>query len=177
MRRFRRRVRTLAWTGNLWLSRGVPYEIERKFLVTSDAWKHGVKPIRITQGYLSRVNERVVRVRLAAGKGWLTVKGKSHGPRRREYEYEIPHAHAAEMLDQLCERPLLDKLRYEVRVGELIWDVDEFLGENAGLVVAEVELAHDNQLPSLPEWIGAEVTDDSRYANNHLAVHPFSTWK
>jgi len=167
----------LACLGVLWLLWRVPYEIERKFLVTSDEWKRGSKPIRITQGYHSRVNERVVRVRLAAGKGWITVKGKSHGPRRREYEYEIPHVHAAEMLDQLCERPLLDKLRYEVRVGESLWEVDEFLGENAGLVVAEVELAYDEQPPSLPEWIGAEVTDDPRYANNHLATHPFSSWK
>jgi adenylate cyclase len=155
----------------------VPYEIERKFLVTSEAWKHGVKPIRVTQGYLSRVNERVVRVRLAGGKGWITVKGKSHGPRRREYEYAIPHTHAAEMLDQLCERPLLDKLRYEVRHGDLLWEIDEFLGENAGLVVAEVELANADQVPALPEWIGAEVTDDPRYANSQLVSHPFSTWK
>jgi adenylate cyclase len=177
MRRFPIRAWRLDWRSVLWLPRRVPYEIERKFLVTSDAWKQGVKPIRITQGYLSRVNERVVRVRLTAGKGWLTVKGKSHGPRRREYEYEIPHAHAAEMLDQLCERPLLDKLRYEVRSGDVLWEVDEFLGENAGLVVAEVELPNDEPLSSLPEWVGAEVTDDPRYSNNHLVAHPFSTWK
>ena len=122
----------------MWRTFGVPREIERKFLVRSDAWKQGGKPTRITQGYLSRVNERVVRVRLAGGKGWITVKGKSHGPRRKEFEYEIPPAHAAEMLDQLCERPLLDKLRYRIPVGDMVWEVDEFLGENAGLVVAEV---------------------------------------
>jgi adenylate cyclase len=161
----------------LWERCRVPYEIERKFLVTSEAWKQGVKPVRVTQGYLSRVNERVVRVRLAGGKGWITVKGKSHGPRRREYEYEIPHAHAAEMLDQLCERPLLDKLRYKVPSCDVVWEVDEFLGENAGLVVAEVELSQDEELSCLPEWIGAEVTDDPRYANSHLVAHPFSTWK
>jgi adenylate cyclase len=151
----------------------VPHEIERKFLVRSDAWKENAKPVRITQGYLSRVNERVVRVRLAGGKGWITIKGKSHGPRRREYEYEIPAGHAAEMLDQLCERPLLDKLRYRVDVKGVTWEIDEFLGENAGLVVAEVELKKDTALVPLPDWIGAEVTDDSRY--NHLVSHPFST--
>lgn len=154
----------------------VPVEIERKFLVTSDAWKQGVKPIRITQGYLSRVNERVVRVRLAGGKGWITVKGKARGPLRREYEYEIPAAHAAEMLDQLCERPLLDKLRYRIPSGDVTWEVDEFLGDNAGLVVAEVELTRDGHPIVLPSWVGAEVTDDFRYSNNHLVGHPFSTW-
>ncbi len=161
----------------MWRTFGVPREIERKFLVRSDAWKQGGKPTRITQGYLSRVNERVVRVRLAGGKGWITVKGKSHGPRRKEFEYEIPAAHAAEMLDQLCERPLLDKLRYRIPIGDVVWEVDEFLGENAGLVVAEVELARDGHPIALPDWIGAEVTDDPRYYNNHLVSHPFSTWK
>ncbi len=161
----------------MWRTFGVPREIERKFLVRSDAWKQGGKPTRITQGYLSRVNERVVRVRLAGGKGWITVKGKSHGPRRKEFEYEIPPAHAAEMLDQLCERPLLDKLRYRIPIGDVVWEVDEFLGENAGLVVAEVELARDGHPIALPDWVGAEVTDDPRYYNNHLVSHPFSTWK
>jgi adenylate cyclase len=155
----------------------VPREIERKFLVRSDAWKQGGRPARITQGYLSRVNERVVRVRLAGGKGWITVKGKSQGPRRKEFEYEIPPAHAAEMLDQLCERPLLDKLRYRIPIGDVTWEVDEFLGENAGLVVAEVELARDGHPIALPDWVGAEVTDDPRYYNNHLVSHPYSTWK
>lgn len=155
----------------------MPHEIERKFLVRSDAWKTGAKPVRVTQGYLSRVNERVVRVRLAGGKGWITVKGKSHGQRRREYEYEIPAAHAAEMLDQLCERPLIDKLRYRVDVKGVTWEVDEFLGDNTGLIIAEVELSRNGQPVPLPDWVGVEVTDDARYYNNHLASHPFSTWK
>lgn len=155
----------------------MPIEIERKFLVRNDSWKQGVKPTRITQGYLSRVNERVVRVRLAGGKGWLTVKGKARGPLRREYEYEIPPAHAAEMLDQLCERPLLDKLRHQIPMGDVTWEVDEFLGENAGLVIAEVELPKDGHPIALPEWVGEEVTNDSRYQNNHLAAHPYSAWK
>lgn len=156
----------------------MPREIERKFLVRSDAWKQAAgKPARITQGYLSRVNERVVRVRLAAGKGWVTVKGKPQGPRRKEFEYEIPPAHAAEMLDQLCERPLLDKLRYRIPIGDVVWEIDEFLGENGGLVIAEVELARDGHPIALPDWIGVEVTDDPRYYNNHLVSHPYSTWK
>ena len=169
--------RSLVIPGRACSNPAVPIEIERKFLVRNDAWKHGVKPVRITQGYLSRVNERVVRVRLSGGKGWLTVKGKARGPLRREYEYEIPSSHAAEMLDQLCERPLLDKLRYRIPQGDVTWEVDEFLGDNAGLVVAEVELTRGGHLISLPDWVGEEVTNDPRYHNNQLAAHPYSTWK
>jgi adenylate cyclase len=155
----------------------VPREIERRFLVQSDAWKQGGKPIRITQGYLSRVNERVVRVRLAGGKGSITIKGRAQGHRRKEFEYEIPAAHAAEMLDQVCERPILDKLRHHVSIAGIVWEVDEFLGENAGLVIAEVGLARNGQLIALPHWVGAEITDDSRYFNSQLVSHPYSTWK
>ena len=154
----------------------MPREIERKFLVRSDGWKQGGKPVRITQGYLSRTNERVVRVRLAGGKGSIAVKGKAQGPRRKEFEYEIPAAHAAEMLDQICERPLLDKLQHRVSVGGITWEVDEFLGENAGLIIAGVELARNGQPIALPEWIGAEITDDPHYYNNHLVSHPYTTW-
>ena len=155
----------------------MPREIERKLLVRSEAWKQVGKPVRITQGYLSRTNERVVRVRLAGGKGSIAVKGRAQGPRRKEFEYEIPAAHAAEMLDQICERPLLDKLRHRVSAAGISWAVDEFLGENAGLVIACVELARDGNPIALPDWIGAEITDDPRYNNNHLVSHPFSPWK
>ena len=154
----------------------MPREIDRKFLVRSDAWKQGGKPARITQGYLSRTNERIVRVRLAGGKGFIAVKGKAQGPRRKEFEYEIPAAHAAEMLDQICERPLLDKLRHRVTVDGIMWEVDEFLGENAGLVLAQVGLAHNVQPIALPDWVGTEVTNDPRYSNNHLVSHPYGTW-
>ena len=154
----------------------MPREFDRKFLVRSDAWKQGEKPIRITEGYLSRTNERVVRVRLAGGKGSIAVKGRAQGPRRKEFEYDIPPAHAAEMLDQICERPLLDKLRHRISVAGITWEIDEFLGENAGLVIAEVQLARNGQPIALPDWVGAEITDDPRYYNNQLVSRPYSTW-
>lgn len=151
-------------------------EIERKFLVRDDSWRnnHSGKPYR--QGYLSTVKERTVRVRTAGEKAFLTVKGVSSGAARSEYEYEIPTADANEMLDRLCERPLIEKTRYRIPYENLRWEVDEFAGENRGLIVAEVELKDENEHFARPPWVGREVTDDPRYYNVNLVAHPFSKW-
>lgn len=152
----------------------MPVEIERKFLVTGDAWRQG-KAIRIRQGYLSRHKERMVRVRLAGDKAYLAVKGMKSGAARAEYEYEIPVSHAQEML-KLCEGPIIDKMRYLLDWGGLTWEVDAFLGDNAGLIVAEVELDREDQPIELPEWVGEEVTHNPRYFNANLCAHPFCLW-
>jgi adenylate cyclase len=151
-------------------------EIERKFLVNGDSWRNQGKGKHYHQGYLSTVKERTVRVRVAGDKGFITVKGVNVGASRSEYEYEIPLADVNEILERLCERPLIVKTRYRIPFGGLTWEVDEFEEENRGLVTAEVELTDENQAVSLPEWIGAEVTGDPRYFNSNLVAHPFSKW-
>lgn len=151
-------------------------EIERKFLVKGDAWRKLGSGKRCRQGYLSTVKERTVRVRTIDDKGFITVKGITTGATRSEYEYEIPFSDASEMLDQLCERPLIEKTRYRIPWGALVWEVDEFEGENIGLITAEVELRDENQAVSLPDWIGPEVTRDPRYFNANLVAHPFCEW-
>ena len=153
-------------------------EIERKFLVTSDAYKEeSVKRTRITQGYLSSVPERTVRVRIKGDKGYITIKGGGNesGTSRYEWEKEIPVAEAEELL-QICEPGVIHKTRYEVNVGRFTFEVDEFYGENQGLVVAEVELLNENDRFDKPEWIGAEVTGDVRYYNSMLKKKPYTTW-
>ncbi len=152
-------------------------EIERKFLVRDAAWrKEAVAESTIRQGYLSVEPERTVRVRLADERGFFTVKGLSRGQARAEYEYPIPAQDAQEMLDRLCLRPLIEKIRYRVPHGGLMWEVDVFFGDNEGLVVAEVELTEEGQAVDLPAWAGREVTEDRRYYNASLIQHPFSTW-
>ncbi len=151
-------------------------EIERKFLVKGDSWRGQSNGKRYRQGYLSTVKERTVRVRVAGDKGFITVKGVNVGPTRSEYEYEIPLADVKEILDRLCERPPIEKTRYRIQFGGLTWEVDEFEGENRGLITAEVELTDENQEVSFPDWIGAEVTGDPRYFNSNLVAHPFSRW-
>ena len=152
------------------------FEIERKFLVTSDEWRALGAPVEMRQGYLARQPNCVVRVRAAGERGWLTVKGPSVGFTRREYEVEIPLAEALEMLDLLCVKPLIEKRRTRISAFGLIWEVDEFLGENLGLIVAEVELSSAEQAITLPAWMGAEVTADPRYYNSNLLIHPFQNW-
>jgi len=151
-------------------------EIERKFLVTGDAWRGQGPGTRYRQGYLSTDAERTVRVRTAGGTGFITVKGLTEGTARPEYEYEIPLADADELLDHLCLRPLVEKTRYRIPAGDVVWEVDEFDGANRGLVVAEVELRTEDQVVPLPDWIGAEVSGDPRYYNANLVARPFSTW-
>lgn len=151
-------------------------EIERKFLVTGDAWRSTARRSAFRQGYLSTLKERTVRVRVAGDQGFLTIKGITTGAARTEFEYRIPVDDAEAMLDELCERPLIEKTRHVVEHAGLTWEIDEFGGVNEGLIVAEVELRSEDQEVTLPEWVGAEVTDDSRYYNANLIAHPYSEW-
>ena len=151
-------------------------EIERKFLVTGDSWRTGSHGSLYRQGYLSTLKERVVRVRTFDKRGFLTVKGITTGISRPEYEYEIPFKDASEMLDTLCERPLIEKIRYRKEHRGMIWEIDMFLGDNEGLVLAEVELESRTQQFTFPSWIGEEVSEDPRYFNANLVKNPFKQW-
>ncbi|WP_294820667.1 CYTH domain-containing protein [uncultured Flavobacterium sp.] len=154
-------------------------ETERKFMVLSDAYRqdaHTQK--RITQGYLNSHPERTVRIRIKGDAGYLTIKGKSNdaGTSRMEWEKEISLTDAEQLLP-LCENGSIDKMRYEVKSGNHIFEIDEFFGENEGLVIAEVELADENEAFEKPHWLGIEVTGDERYYNAYLSNYPFNTWK
>ena len=151
-------------------------EIERKFLIVGDAWRKLAGGTSYRQGYLSTVKERTVRVRTIDDKGFMTIKGITVGATRTEYEYEIPAAEANEMLDNLCEQPIIEKKRYKIPQDSFTWEVDEFGGVNDGLIVAEIELEDENQEFGKPEWIGEEVTGDPRYFNSNLIAKPFSSW-
>ena len=151
-------------------------EIERKFLVRSDAWRADARSEPFRQGYLSTQPGRTARVRVAGTRGYITIKGERHGLTRLEFEYEIPVSDAEQMLDALCEKPLIEKTRHWVEHKSMVWEIDEFWGENAGLVVAEIELARADQQIELPDWVGEEVTEDARYYNSNLIKHPFKTW-
>ncbi|MBM9511781.1 CYTH domain-containing protein [Desulfogranum marinum] len=152
-------------------------EIERKFLLVGEAWKKLAQGVRYRQGYLSTSKESTVRVRTIENTGYLTVKGKSTGATRSEFEYEIPVEDANTMLDQLCAKPLIEKKRYKIEYEGFTWEVDEFFGENQGLVVAEIELESEDQPYTKPEWVGAEVTQDQRYFNSNLARNPYCRWE
>ena len=151
-------------------------EIERKFLVKDDTFKKLAKGTKYRQGYLSSTKERVVRVRTIDDKGFMTVKGITTGATRVEYEYEIPVQDADAMLDELCEKPIIEKNRYKIQKGNHVWEIDEFFGENQGLTVAEVELQSEDQPYEKPGWIGAEVTGDPKYFNSNLIQNPYKNW-
>ena len=151
-------------------------EIERKFLVAGAGRKGLAAGVRYRQGYLSRSGGPTVRVRIAGDEGFLTVKGAAHGLARAEFEYAIPVEDAAAMLDDLCEKTLVEKTRYRIPFGAHILEVDEFSGDNAGLVLAEVELRSADEEPDRPAWVGREVSSDPRYFNSNLAKRPFTTW-
>jgi len=153
-------------------------EIERKFLVKSDAFKaQAFKETRITQGFLNTHKDRTVRVRVKGDTGFLTVKGKSskNGLSRFEWEKEIPLKEAESLL-LLCEPTIIDKIRFEIRVVQHVFEVDEFFGDNFGLIVAEVELATEKEAFEKPDWLGEEVTGDVKYYNSLLSKHPYNTW-
>ena len=153
-------------------------EIERKFLTTSGMFKAvAFKQTRITQGYLSSVPNRTVRVRTKGNKGYLTIKGMSNesGLSRFEWEKEIPIKEAESLL-LLCEKGIIDKCRYEVKFGNHIFEVDEFYGENEGLILAEIELDSETETFEKPSWLGKEVTGDNRYYNSYLSQNPFGDW-
>jgi adenylate cyclase len=152
-------------------------EIERKFLVINDEYKSGAKGTYYRQGYISIDNRRVVRIRVAGKKAFLTFKSLISERSRSEYEYKIPVHDALELLDKLCLEPVIEKIRYEINYDNDRWIVDEFLAENAGLVVAEIELENENQKFSKPSWLGKEVSSDPRYLNANLVVNPYKHWK
>lgn len=154
----------------------MPEEIERKFLVIGDGWREKAVGTAYRQGFLSTEPERTVRVRLAGSRGSITIKGKTVGARRDEFEYEIPAEHAQQMLDALCKRPLIEKVRYRLAIGRHIWEIDVFEGDNAGLIVAEIELEREDEAFEKPDWAGEEVTEDSRYFNSSLVAAPYKTW-
>ena len=150
-------------------------EIERKFLVREDAWRTDNGTL-IRQGYLHNDVNGTVRVRTKGERAYFTIKGGMTGITRTEFEYEIPIYEANEILDELCQKPLIEKIRHELKLGEFIWEIDEFLGENAGLVVAEIELEDENQEFPRPDWLGDEVSQDARYLNANLVKIPYSQW-
>jgi adenylate cyclase len=150
-------------------------EIERKYLVTGTQWKEAATGTLYRQGYLNSQKERVVRARTMGEKAALTIKGITVGATRLEFEYEIPLDDCNQLLE-LCEQPLIEKTRYKVEHGGLIWEIDEFHGVNDGLIVAECELESEDQAIDKPAWVGDEVTSDPRYYNSNLIANPFSTW-
>ncbi len=152
-------------------------EIERKFLLVDDSWRQQAQPgTRYTQGYLGAIDRASVRVRIAGDKAALNIKSATLGIQRSEYEYPIPPADAREMLEQLCTGPLIDKTRYLVVHAGHTWEIDEFHGDNAGLIVAELELGSADEAFARPAWLGAEVSEDPRYYNVNLVRHPYSRW-
>ncbi len=152
-------------------------EIERKFLVVGDAWRSLAQGVHYRQGYLNSIKERTVRIRTVGEKAVITVKGPTVGVTRMEFEYQIPYDDCVAMLDNLAEKPIIEKKRYKIPMGEFVWEIDEFFGVNEGLIVAEVELKSEDQAFEKPEWIGKEVSGDPRYFNSNLVAHPYSTWK
>ncbi len=149
-------------------------EIERKFLVKDDTWRNA-NGTTYRQGYLSSVKERTVRVRTLKNKGYLTIKGIAVGAARMEFEYEIPRKDADTLLN-ICEQPLIEKKRYRLEHDGFVWEVDEFIGNNQGLIIAEVELESEDQEFSIPDWVGEEVTGDPRYFNSNLIKNPYTKW-
>lgn len=151
-------------------------EIERKFLVAGEGWRSLAQGEVYRQGYVASGVGNTVRVRTVGDRGYLTIKGKTVGFSRAEFEYVIPLQDAQEMLETLCQPPLIEKTRYKIPLGDVVWEVDEFAGANAGLILAEVELREEQQVVDLPDWIGSEVSHDPRYFNSNLAKTPFSLW-
>ena len=152
-------------------------EIERKFLVIGEAWRGLAQGTLYRQGYLNSAKERTVRVRTVGDKAVLTIKGLTVGASRVEYEYEIPFEDGNFLLDNLAEKPIIEKKRYRIPQGKFVWEIDEFFGENQGLIVAEIELESEDEAFDRPEWAGQEVTGDPRYFNSNLIRHPYTRWQ
>ncbi len=152
-------------------------EIERKFLVRHDAWRDQADQGTLyRQGYLIGSEHASVRVRTEGQQAYLNIKSATLGVRRMEFEYPIPVDDANTLLETLCEKPLIEKIRYRIPQGDLVWEIDEFRGENAGLIVAEIELQSEQQTFSVPDWLGDEVSSDPRYYNVSLVKHPYRDW-
>jgi adenylate cyclase len=153
-------------------------EIERKFLLRSDDWRQHVRAsMRLRQGYLNYEKRCSVRVRIAGEQAWLNLKGTTVGAQRLEFEYAIPLTDADRMLASLTCKPLIEKTRHLVDVGRHTFEIDEFAGDNQGLIVAEIELNDPDEPFEKPDWLGAEVTEDPRYYNTCLAAHPYKNWR
>ncbi len=152
-------------------------EIERKFLVISDQWRGQAEAVLYKQGYLVSNDETVVRVRIMGEVAMLTVKSKVSDLTRTEFEYEIPVDEADYMLENLCQKPLIDKTRTKIKIKNHVWEVDEFFGDNEGLLIAEVELGSEDEQVELPPWVGEDVSADSRYYNANLVINPYKNWK
>lgn len=150
-------------------------EIERKFLVVGDTWRATAQGTAYRQGYLCNRTESNVRIRIGGNAAWLTIKGKTVGMSRPEFEYPLPLADAEELL-RLCQQPLIEKTRYCVEHAGHTWEVDVFGGDNAGLVMAEIELQDPGQVFDIPDWVGKEVTQDPRYYNACLQLNPYRQW-
>jgi adenylate cyclase len=152
-------------------------EIERKFLVDHDKWHQVDKPkgMVIRQGYMLKDDIKTIRIRVRDDQGYITIKGKTHGISRSEYEYAIPLKDGNELLATFC-AAVIDKIRYNITFAGNLWEVDVFEGDNKGLIVAEIELDSENEVFDLPDWIAKEVTDDARYFNSNLSVNPFKNW-
>ena len=152
-------------------------EIERKFLVKGDEWRRSVaNSLQFKQGYLAGTVSSSVRVRIEGDNAYLNIKSAILGIKRQEHEYAIPLQDAAEMLSNLCEKPLVEKRRSFVKHDGRTWEIDEFEGENEGLIVAEIELNHENEELNLPDWLGEEVSEDVRYYNVNLVKKPYKSW-
>jgi adenylate cyclase len=155
----------------------MPLEVERKFLIRDSSWRREVRnSLRLRQGYLPCERTAAVRVRIEGERAFLNIKSATLDITRREYEYEIPAAEAQELLDHLCQRPLIEKTRHLVEHAGQVWEIDEFEGDNAGLVVAELELDGVDAAFERPAWLGPEVSDDPRYYNASLVRHPYKEW-
>lgn len=152
-------------------------EIEKKFLLANDHWrKQIVKSVLFRQGYLAGTEKASVRVRIEGNQANINIKGAVLGIRRAEFEYTIPLDDAAELMSSLCHRPLIEKTRHYVLLGEHEWEIDEFMGDNAGLIVAEIELQDENETFDKPAWLGKEVSYDRRYYNSMLVNNPYNSW-
>ncbi len=153
------------------------YEIERKFLVVNQSYRENAEGVLYKQAYLNSSSDRIVRIRIIGQKGYITIKGPSEGCKRLEFEYEIPYSDAQIMFECLCEKPILEKYRYKVNINDLTWEVDEFMGENKGLIIAELELPNEKHSFTIPNWLGQEVTNDPKYYNSNLIKNPFIKWE
>ncbi len=152
-------------------------EIERKFLLANDNWRTLVsKSIHYRQGYLNSDKHSSVRIRVSDDTAKINIKSATIGAQRQEYEYDIPAKDAHELLNTLCHKPLVEKTRHLVVVKQHTWEIDEFSGQNQGLIVAEIELSHVDEPFERLDWVGDEVTEDVRYYNNQLAKHPYTRW-
>ena len=152
-------------------------EIEKKFLLANDNWRDKVeKSVKFCQGYLVGSKKASVRVRIEADKSNINIKGATLGIRRQEFEYPIPMDDARELLETLCDAPLIEKTRHYVSIGCHTWEIDEFIGDNAGLIVAEIELSNENEQFEIQDWLGKEVSEDKRYYNSMLIKNPYKNW-